>query len=211
MKLVALLVARCASNVDTPVFLCSSFELGGYAFYQRHAMKEACKFLARTAIPRVGTEVRETIEHAGSVAFLYRFFDSLAVVAIGDADYPSRVAFRLLQEVHKQFIRLVPVAVWSSVAPVGSSSSASQIHFKDELTQLLLRYQDARKADTLTTVVEKSELAQKEVKRTIDAVLQNGESLDELVQKSEDLSLTSKQLFKTATKAKKHYACCKVQ
>ncbi|EPR59151.1 putative prenylated protein [Toxoplasma gondii GT1] len=211
MKLIALLVARCASDADAPVFLCSAFELGGYAFYQRHSMKEACKFLARTAIPRVGVETREVIEHDGSVAFLYRFFDSLAVVAIGDANYPSRVAFRLLHEIHEKFTRAVPVALWSSVAPVGNSSCAAQIHFKDDLALLLRRFQDARKADTLTAVMEKSEQTQKEVKRTIDAVLQNGESLDELVQKSQDLSLTSKQLFKTATKAKKHYACCKVQ
>ncbi|KFG46539.1 putative prenylated protein [Toxoplasma gondii p89] len=99
-----------------------------------------------------------------------------------------RVAFRLLHEIHEKFTRAVPVALWSSVAPVGNSSCAAQIHFKDDLALLLRRFQDARKADTLTAVMEKSEQTQKEVKRTIDAVLQNGESLDELVQKSQDLS-----------------------
>ncbi|PFH32574.1 putative prenylated protein [Besnoitia besnoiti] len=211
MKLIALIVARCASTADIPVFLCSAFELGGYSFYQKHSVKEACKFLARTAIPRVSKEAREMIEHEGSVAFLYRFIDSLAVVAIGDAEYPSRLAFRLLHEVHEKFVRAVPVAVWASAEPPGASSCAPQIRFKDELAALLQTYQNPRQADAVTRALEKSEQAQMEVRRTMEAVLQNGEDLTELVQKSQDLSIASKQLFKTATKAKKHYACCRVQ
>ncbi|PHJ15118.1 protein phosphatase [Cystoisospora suis] len=68
-----------------------------------------------------------------------------------------------------------------------------------------------RSFDQLLSVSEKTEQAQKEVRRALQAVLETGEDLNELVQKSEDLSLTSKQLFKSATKAKKHYACCKIQ
>lgn len=37
------------------------------------------------------------IEHEGSVAFLYRFVDSLAVVAIGDLDYPPRYEERMFE------------------------------------------------------------------------------------------------------------------
>ncbi|PHJ17827.1 prenylated protein, partial [Cystoisospora suis] len=91
--------------------------------------------------PQIARETREMIEHEGSVAFLYRFIDSVAVVAIGDLDYPPRLAFKLLRETHEKFIRSVPVAIWSSAQPSGSSSSAPQIRFKHELSALLDSYQ----------------------------------------------------------------------
>ncbi|XP_058515369.1 uncharacterized protein LOC131478816 [Ochotona princeps] len=188
MKLLALFVARCAVGCESPViFLSYAFDLSSYAFYQRGTVKEACKFLARLAIPRVSPTAREIITHEGSMAFVRRYLDSLAVVAITDEAYPPRLFLRERRLYVIRFFREYEVLTLCRAVVIEESTVTSSY-----------RTGDPRGMDQTTVALEKAENAQVEVRRTIDAILRNGEDLNELVQKSDDLSLASKQLFKSA-------------
>jgi synaptobrevin homolog YKT6 len=76
------------------------------------------------------------------------------------------------------------------------------------LESCLVEYQDPTKVDKLMKV-DKSLSETKEVlHKTIEAVLARGEKLDDLVDKSAELSASSKAFYKTA---KKTNSCCTVQ
>lgn len=62
---------------------CVSF----YAEQAYHALDLALKLFVCVQLP-VGSQ--QEVEHEGSVAFVFRYPDSLAVLAIGDREYPRR-------------------------------------------------------------------------------------------------------------------------
>merc|ERR1712107_12431 len=65
---------------------------------------------------------------------------------------------------------------------------------------LFERYQDPREADKLTKIQENLDDVQEVVKKSIDDLIKRGENLEELIDKSKDLSFASKEFRKQAEK-----------
>lgn len=124
--------------------------------------------------------------------------------------------FQLLDEFSDKF----PASSWPS-------ANQSTLNFP-EINKYLAKYQNPKEADAMTkiqedldetTIILVSDInnLEKELKRpdikyltcfqhnTIEAVLQRGEKLDDLVAKSEGLSTQSKAFYKTA---KRTNSCC---
>ena len=89
----------------------------------------------------------------------------------------------------------VPRHVW----PEGKEVSACP------LDDYLKKYQNPVEADPMMKVQNELDETKIVLHNTIEAVLQRGEKLDDLVAKSEGLSMQSKTFYKTA---KKTNACC---
>ncbi|OEH78151.1 prenylated protein [Cyclospora cayetanensis] len=165
MKLIALLVCRCSGGLDNLVFLSGAYDLSGYPFYQRNAVKEGIKFIARTAIPRLPVGRQQEVEHEGSVAFVFRYPDSLAILAIGDHEYPRRIVFACLNEVHEEFTSSFSRLDWPriegrSAASKSSKSNHPDIPFQETLADILKKYKDPLRADELLRVQQKANFAQ---------------------------------------------------
>lgn len=124
--------------------------------------------------------------------------DNLAAVLIADHEYPQRVAHTLLTKVLDDFTQKVPSELWAN----GTEAS---IDFQ-LLPGYLAKYQDPREGDALTRMQDDLDETKIILKNTIEAVLERGEKLDDLVNKSEALSFQSKAFYKTA---KKTNSCCK--
>lgn len=69
------------------------------------------------------------------------------------------------------------------------------------------RYQDPRQADTIMKVQQELDETKIVLHKTIDSVLQRGEDLDKLVEKSGSLSAQSKLFYKSAKKVSLHRFC----
>uniref|UniRef100_A0A7S2JAI0 V-SNARE coiled-coil homology domain-containing protein n=1 Tax=Alexandrium andersonii TaxID=327968 RepID=A0A7S2JAI0_9DINO len=69
------------------------------------------------------------------------------------------------------------------------------------------KYMDPTEADKLTKIEKDLEEVKGTVMQSMDDLLKRGESLDQLMQKSKDLSSTSVQFYRTA---KKNNQCCKM-
>lgn len=69
----------------------------------------------------------------------------------------------------------------------------------------LKKYQTPQEADPMMKVQNELDETKIVLHNTIEAVLQRGEKLDDLVAKSEGLSMSSKTFYKTA---KKTNSCC---
>lgn len=123
--------------------------------------------------------------------------DNLAGVLIADHEYPGRVAHTLLTKVLDDFNAKITSDQW----PNGNEQT---INFS-QLPTYLSKYQDPREADALTKIQGELDETKIILRNTIEAVLERGEKLDDLVSKSESLSMQSKAFYKTA---KKTNSCC---
>lgn len=123
--------------------------------------------------------------------------DNLAAVLIADHEYPQRVAHTLITKVLDDFTAKVPAPLWAT----GTENS---IDFQT-VAGYLAKYQDPREGDALTKIQDDLDETKIILKNTIEAVLERGEKLDDLVEKSAQLSFQSKTFYKTA---KKTNSCC---
>lgn len=123
--------------------------------------------------------------------------DNLAAVLIADHEYPQRVAHTLITKVLDDFTAKIPSALWAT----GTENS---VDFPT-LAAYLAKYQDPREGDALTKIQDDLDETKIILKNTIEAVLDRGEKLDDLVEKSAQLSFQSKTFYKTA---KKTNSCC---
>ncbi|MCO5606782.1 hypothetical protein L7F22_060972 [Adiantum nelumboides] len=75
------------------------------------------------------------------------------------------------------------------------------------LNEALGKYQNPLEADKLPKIQKELDATKHILHKTIDSVLERGEKLDSLVEKSFDLSLASQVFYKQAKKANQ---CCTI-
>lgn len=85
-----------------------------------------------------------------------------------------------------------------------TADSAQQWPF---LTDALTKFQDPAEADKLTKIQRDLDETKIILHKTIENVLERGERLDSLVEKSSDLSAASQMFYK---QAKKTNSCCTI-
>jgi len=176
----------------------SASELQSISFFQRGSVQEFIGFASKTVVERTQLATRQSVKQDSFMCHVYVRADNLAAVLIADHEYPQRVAHTLITKVLDDFTQKVPAEFWSN----GSETS---IHFT-LLPAYLAKYQDPREGDALTKMQDDLDETKIILKNTIEAVLDRGEKLDDLVNKSEQLSFQSKAFYKTA---KKTNSCCK--
>lgn len=146
---------------------------------------------------RTQVATRQSVKQDSFMCHVYVRGDNLGAVLIADQEYPQRVAHTFLTKILDDFTLKVPSELWAN----GSETS---INFT-QLPAYLAKYQDPREADALTKMQDDLDETKIILKNTIEAVLERGEKIDDLVNKSEALSFQSKAFYKTA---KKTNSCC---
>ena len=157
-------------------------------------------FLTKTFLKRTEPGQRQSIEHEGYVVHCYVRSDGLGGTTITDGDYPARVAFSLIGQLLEDFIATHGDA-WKTVSVPESMVFA-------QCQEYLEKYQDPASADKITKIQKDLDETTTILHKTIDAVLERGVKLDNLVDKSNDLSAQSKLFYK---QAKKTNSCCVIQ
>ncbi|KAK0218078.1 snare protein YKT6 [Armillaria fumosa] len=177
--------------------LSSASDLSSYSFYQKGSVGEFMTFFSRTVAERTAQGQRQSIQENNYTAYVYNRggAEQLAGVIITDQEYPVRPAFSLISKLLDDFTAKVPQS---------SFSDPSSISFPD-INTYLQKYQDPRQADTIMRVQQELDETKIVLHKTIESVLQRGEKLDNLVDRSNALSAQSKMFYKTA---KKQNSCC---
>lgn len=132
---------------------------------------------------RVDLGQRSSIEHDGHMVHVHVRTSGLAAVAVCDEEYPSRVAFTLLMKVLEDFMALYPESSWKT--------AMSEMSFP-QLNETITKYQDPHEADAIMKIQKDLDETKIILHKTIDSVLERGVKLDNLVEKSTDLSAQSK-------------------
>merc|ERR1712007_130151 len=113
----------------------------------------------------------------------------LGVTCIADTEYPMRVAYSLINEMLQAFAQTYPNGEYTRY------SQDANLAFQAG-QQLFDQFQDPEKADKITKIEKELDVIKGTVIQSMDEILMN---------KSKDLSDTSRQFYKTA---KKQNQCC---
>lgn len=111
----------------------------------------------------------------------------MAGVIITDQEYPSLVAHQLLSKIVDEFLSRNPRSVFATAAP--NSLSLPQ------LKEYIVKYQDPQQADSIMKIQKELDETKITLHKTIESVLQRGVKIDDLVNKSDDLSAQSKMFY----------------
>lgn len=157
-------------------------------------------FFSKTFTKRTQPGQRQSITHETHVVHCYVRSDGLAGAVITDSEYPSRVAFVLLTQLLDEF----------STSQGGESGKWKSVTVPESivfppLEEYLVKYQDPASADKVTKIQRDLDETTQILHKTIDSVLERGVKLDNLVERSDDLSKQSKMFYK---QAKKTNSCC---
>ncbi|KAF9995078.1 palmitoyltransferase [Entomortierella chlamydospora] len=193
MKLYAIYVVR--NNVKPAKAITDAKDLASFGFFQRSSIAEFMTFMAQTISEKTQPGQRQSIEESNYVGHVYARAEGVAGVVITDKEYPTRVAFGLLNKILDEFTTKFPnSAAWTP----------EQCNFA-ELQQYIVTYQDPKQGDTIMKVQRELDETKIILHKTIESVLERGEKMESLVERSDVLSSQSKMFYKTA---KKQNACC---
>lgn len=175
----------------------AAYDLGSFSFFQRSSIQEFMAFFSKTITERTQIAARQSVNEREYMCHVYVRADSLAGVLISDHEYPNRVSFTLITKVLDEFSTTHPPDTWPSLNEATSNFP--------QINTYLARYQNPREADAFTKMQNDLDETKIILHNTIEAILDRGEKLDDLVSKSEGLSVKSKAFYKTARKTN---SCC---
>mmetsp|Transcript_18545 Transcript_18545/g.27138 ORF Transcript_18545/g.27138 Transcript_18545/m.27138 type:complete len:201 (+) Transcript_18545:183-785(+) len=197
MKVVGLSILRTGNDLEDPVPITMACELSSYGYFQRQGVKEMITFFSKTFTKRTQAGQRQSVSHEGFVVHCYVRSDGLAGTVTSDEEYPSRVAFVLLTQMLDEFA--------STMGDVWKSETRPESVPFPPIDGYLAKYQDPAAADKVTKIQQDLDETTAVLHKTIDSVLERGVKLDNLVERSDDLSKQSKMFYKQAKKTK---GCC---
>ncbi|OMJ21791.1 Synaptobrevin-like protein [Smittium culicis] len=163
-----------------------------------YSIDDFLTFFATTVAERTSPGQRQGVDENNYTAFAYNRTDGLAAVVITDTEYPNRVALSLAGKLLDEF---------SALNPKASELTKGDGRFQPQLNKYLVDYQSPRQADVIMNVQMELDETKVVLHKTIESVLERGERLDNLVEKSNQLSDQSKMFYKTA---KKTNSCCSI-
>ncbi|CUM66143.1 uncharacterized protein PRCAT00003800001 [Priceomyces carsonii] len=181
--------------------LTSARDLSQFSFFERTGVSQFMTFFSETVSQRTQAGQRQSIEEGNYVGHTYARLEGLACVIITDKEYPVRPAYTLINKILEEYLALHPQLEWESI-----TATTPALHY-DTLEQYLKKYQDPSQADSIMKVQQELDETKIVLHKTIESVLQRGEKLDSLVDKSEALSSSSRMFYK---QAKKTNSCCTI-
>ena len=196
MKLYALSIFNKASS--GAVLLTEATELSSFGFFQRGTVKEMVTFFTKTIADRTPPSTRQSVQKEEYYIHVYMRADGLCITATCDAEYPQRVIFSLLTKILDDF----------NAANEGwQKQTQPNSVVWPPLDEACQKYQDPSSADQIMKIQKNLDETRDVLHGTIESVLQRGEKLEDLVERSGELSAQSKLFYKQAKRAN---SCCAV-
>ncbi|KAJ5078381.1 synaptobrevin [Anaeramoeba ignava] len=195
MKIISAILFRWPSDEKTPKVLAKVFDVSSFGFFQRSTVKQWAVFFSSTIIERTKTSQRQSVAENDYICHAFVRYDGLSGAAICDKEYPSRVAFSFVNKIMDDFASKYS-KVWDK---------ENQKFDTTDLESDLEKFQDPKSVDKLTKIQKELDETKIIIRDTIESALERGEKLDTLIDRSEILSNSSKQFYRTA---KKQNQCC---
>lgn len=157
------------------------FNLESYSIFSRGTIKKIIRVMVKEVAERTKEtkmmEIREKINDTDEIKILTQKREQMRVIIITDRQYNSLIGQKLLGEAFKV----------------------------NDYERLIKEYKNWEEQDVIKKIEDELEKCNMIVVEGLSQILERGESLSDLVDKSENLSSQTKLLFKTA---KKRNRCC---
>lgn len=187
------------SSGDKALELTSARDLSQFSFFERNGVSQFMTFFAETVSQRTQPGQRQSVEEGNYIGHTYTRSEGISGIIITDKDYPVRPAYTLINKILEEYLSLHPKSDWENIDKANETLQYGQ------LEAYLKKYQDPTQADSIMKVQQELDDTKVVLHKTIEGVLQRGEKLDSLVDKSEALSSSSRMFYK---QAKKINSCC---
>ena len=170
------------------------------SYFTRGSILEHLHFATRTVIQRTKAGTRQTVGLSENPFLVHTYvrYDGLAGIVVTQKDYAVRVAYSLINKMMSDFEAAYPDS-WKKAT---SDASLQPESMKKDI----MLYQNPAEADNLIKIQKGLDEVKDIMHKNIEEVLNRGETLDALMDKSEDLSATSLTFYK---QSKKQNQCCK--
>eukprot|EP01083_Nonionella_stella_P252908 870859_1 len=198
-KLIWLQVLAC--NDKKAHQLVTAEDLYSFGYFQRSTVREHLVFASRTTAERTpkGSRVTISLKEVPYTLHVYRRVDGLTGVAITDQAYSERVAQTLVTKLSSGFEKKFGNQ-WKKV-------NRDESFNYPQIKALLLEYANPNQADKMLAVQQNLDQIKHIMHKNIEDILERGETLDNLLQKSDDIGEVSKMFH---SKAKKNNQCCQL-
>lgn len=174
------IIALAIIDINTRKVKSKTFNLSQFSFFTKGKVKETVMFISQELTERLETYEFQEYTHEFNDEKVYKFFslvhNDYAYIACANDDYPGIIALRFLQDVRH-----------------------------GNIEKLMEEYQDPSSKHTLLQIQNEVEETKGALSKTLMAVLERNDKLEDLVAKSEHLCYETKLLFKSA---KKKNRCC---
>jgi len=199
MKIVSIAILRYGRDVEEPVMLTQACDLSSLGFFQRSGVRELLTFFSKLMVKRTEPGTRQTVQHNEFDYNVHTYVraDGLSGTVTADMEYPARVAFLLLTQLLDQYA--------TELSGVWERETRNEVIAFPPADQALVQYQDPAAADKVTKIQRDLDQTTEILYNTIDNVLARGEKLDNLVERSDELSRQSKMFY---SQAKRANSCC---
>ncbi|KAJ5979701.1 hypothetical protein N7481_006999 [Penicillium waksmanii] len=142
---------------------------------------------------------RHDMDHLGYIFHGYSRVKGISGVIVTDGEYPSLVAHQLLSKIMDEFLTKYPRAA------VDPSPTENAYPLSVPLKQWIEKYDNPENADSIIKIQQELDSTKIVLHKTIESVLQRGETLDQLMAKSADLSSSSQKFYK---QSREQNNCC---
>ncbi|KAL2038692.1 hypothetical protein N7G274_008450 [Stereocaulon virgatum] len=176
--------------------LCVEKDLSSYSRFTRDNYGQFMSLFSKTVAERTKPGQRQDVEEKSYTFHAYGRTEGVAGIIISDADYPALVAHQLLSKVVDEFLSRYPRSSFANSNPT--------LDFP-QLKEYIVKYQDPQQADSIMKIQKELDETKIVLHKTIESVLERGEKIDSLVEKSDGLSAQSKMFYK---QAKQQNSCC---
>mmetsp|Transcript_52195 Transcript_52195/g.46876 ORF Transcript_52195/g.46876 Transcript_52195/m.46876 type:complete len:209 (-) Transcript_52195:437-1063(-) len=193
---------QCMSAKDKKAYsLCTAEDLSSFGYFQRGQVRQHLVFASRTSAERCqkGSRVTISLKEVPYVLHVYRRVDGLTGVAITDQAYSERVAQTLVTKLTSGFEQKYGNS-WKKV-------QKDEVMNYPPISDLLKEYANPNQADKMLAVQQNLDQIKEIMHKNIEDILERGETLDNLLQKSDDIGEVSKMFH---SKAKKNNQCCQL-
>jgi len=204
MKIFSAIVYCC--SVKPPALVTSEFDLSSFGFFKRSTVKEFLSFASREVAIRTDPGAKQTVKHSKKDEVEIEFhchtyvnLKNLGCVVITDGEYPFRVAYdfinKIMDEVLKQYgDKIYGFQTDQNLRVIG-------------LEEMLLRYEQPKEVDNIMKITKDLDETKEILMKSIDKILERGEKLEDLMERSQDLSFQSKAFMKGS---KDLNGCCNI-
>jgi synaptobrevin family protein YKT6 len=199
MKVLSVIVLA-AREGSPAVQLASSYALDDISFWYRSSVKEVAMFVSREVVSRSEPGAMLSVEHKEYMCHVRVCTNKLSVAVLADQEYPTRVAFSLIQEVIDLFNKAYNESQWTKFTTDTSLSVQG-------LDAALAKYQKPEEADKIMKIQKELDETTNILRKNIDQLLTRGEKLETLAAQSADLSYQSKAFM---TQSEKLNSCCSI-